>query len=254
MSVDLTASARRRKRVLAAATASVAAGGAVLFIGITGASAAADGVTLCHATGSTTNPYHPVTVSDRSIQNLILGGNGHGTHTGPVFDPNGGKKQPAWGDIIPPFDYGTNPVQHYPGLNWPGGQAIFDANCVVAGLPTDTATVTDSVPPTDPTSSGVAPTDVTSGGIAPTDITSSTVTSSTVTTPAVVVSPVAAASNTAAAPADPPARSAGPIPAAVEAGRHTASRSSLGLGSALILAGGAGFLVAARRRPSSHRS
>jgi hypothetical protein len=224
----------------------------VLFFGITGATAAPDGVTLCHATASITNPYRPITVANRSIQNLIFGGNGHGTHTGPVFDPNGGKGQPAWGDIIPPFDYGTNPVQHYPGLNWPGGQAIFDNNCVVPGAPTDTASVTDSVAPTEITSSGVAPTDITSGDVPPTDVTSSTTTSGTITTPAAVVPPAAAAAPVAAATANPPAQSGGPIPAAVEAGRHTVSGSSLGLGTALIVAGGSGFAFAARRRPSSH--
>jgi uncharacterized repeat protein (TIGR01451 family) len=67
-------------------------------------------VTLCHATDSSANPYVVKTVSESSIFNNGIVPNGHGAHTGPIFNAAGGKKQAHWGDIIPAF--GT-----YGGLN-----------------------------------------------------------------------------------------------------------------------------------------
>ena len=219
--IESAALARRRNRLFAAAGASVVAGAGVLFMGLNTASADPASVTLCHATASTTHPYQEITVAPNAIQNLIFGPNGHGSHTGPVFDPNGGKNQPAWGDIIPAFSYG-DPVINYPGMNLADGQAILDAGCLVPGEPTETVTDTASASDT----ASAAPTGETN--VPPVVVT---------VTPATV--------------AEAPTGAAAPIPVAAEAGRHTVSRASLALGTALIAAGGAGFVMAARRR-SSH--
>jgi len=56
-------------------------------------------VTICHATGSHSNPYVTITVAD----NAIVNPNGHGTHTGPVYDPDANPPMDHWGDIIPAF-------------------------------------------------------------------------------------------------------------------------------------------------------
>ena len=56
-----------------------------------------DQVTLCHATGSSTNPFVVITVS----VNSVVGGHGHGDHDG---------------DVIPAFTY-DNGTKHYPGKN-----------------------------------------------------------------------------------------------------------------------------------------
>ena len=80
---------------------------------------AADKITICHATGSQGNPFVELQVDDDSI----FKENGHGSH------PN---------DIIPPFDYVDehgNPG-HYPGLNWPAGEAIWANGCSPPGTTT----------------------------------------------------------------------------------------------------------------------
>jgi hypothetical protein len=104
------------------------------------ASAAPDaltGVTICHATGSNTNPY--VTNSPSTIGDF----NGHAGHTGPIWDPTAGPSQPTWGDIIPPLTVLDNGV-FFAGLNWTAaGQAIWNNGC--APVPTTTTTTT---PPT----------------------------------------------------------------------------------------------------------
>ncbi|HJQ43733.1 MAG TPA: hypothetical protein VJ831_11655 [Jatrophihabitantaceae bacterium] len=206
---------RRGRRLLAASTASVAAGAGVLLFGITGAAADPAFVILCHATASTTNPYRPIKVPGNSIQNKIFGPNGHGTHVGPIFDPNGGKNQPAWGDIIPAFDY-SNPVIHYPGLNYtPEGIAILNGGCAIPNGPSPTVTVTESDTPTDTASAA----------------------------------PSSEASS--AAPVVTVTETPNPIPGAVEAGRHGVSSASIALGTGLMLAGGAGVAFAVRRR-SAH--
>lgn len=71
-------------------------------------------VTLCHATGSQTNPYVKITVNSN-------GALGHA-----------GSKHQDGRDIIPPFTY-NNQGQNasFPGQNWDAaGQATFNNNCV----------------------------------------------------------------------------------------------------------------------------
>lgn len=67
-------------------------------------------VTLCHATGSSTNPYVRITVNANGAVN------GHDKHSR---------------DIIPPFTYKSKGQQkNYSGKNWSAeGQAIFNNGC-----------------------------------------------------------------------------------------------------------------------------
>ena len=88
--------------------------------------AAAQKIAICHATSAANNPY--VSQSPNATADV----NGHGGHTGPVFQ-TGFTNADDWGDIIPPFN--LNGVA-FPGLNWnAAGQAIFNAGCVVANNP-----------------------------------------------------------------------------------------------------------------------
>src|SRR5205823_2031066 len=91
-------------------------------------------VTLCHATSSVTNPYVEIAVDIASVSSFEHDvTEGHGTHVGPIFDPNGGKGQPAWGDIIPafgPWQFGDDTV-NYAGMNVPAGDAILANRCVI---------------------------------------------------------------------------------------------------------------------------
>ena len=115
-------------------------------------------VTICHATGSTSNPYTTNTVDSSSIDaegNQYL--NGHGDHTGPVFTPG---VTSEWGDIIPPFTYGE---MNFPGYNWtPAGQAIWENQCAyTTPSPTPTPTETTGSPTPTPTTSSPTPTPIT---------------------------------------------------------------------------------------------
>jgi hypothetical protein len=103
-----------------------------------------ESVTLCHATGSATNPYVVITVDAAGAYNGHLG-------IGPGQEHQGSE------DIIPPFIYqGTEYSQ-----NWDAaGQAIFEADCLVAQAPTATAT---TAPPT-ATNVPVEPTATTAPG------------------------------------------------------------------------------------------
>lgn len=106
-----------------------------------------DEVTLCHATSSRTNPYGPkaITVDADSVIKQ-----GHGGHTGNIFDPSDATQE-NWGDIIPAFDYidKDGKTQSYPGMNLPAGQAWLDNNCQKPGTPAinycDTTLVEGSV-------------------------------------------------------------------------------------------------------------
>ena len=106
-------------------------------------------VTICHATGSNSNPYvqnSPNIANDGSLTG------GHLNHTGPLFPAAG------WGDIIPPYQSGSF---NYPGMNWPQGQAIFDNGCAAPSTPTATPTpITPTATPTaiPPTATPIPPT------------------------------------------------------------------------------------------------
>jgi hypothetical protein len=93
-------------------------------------------VTICHRTGSHSNPYvvhHPSKSGDVS---------GHDGHEGGVYPAD------PWGDIIPPFTFDGG---SYPGKNWGSvGQAIYNNGCKLAE-PTST--------PVPPTKTPVNPTD-----------------------------------------------------------------------------------------------
>lgn len=77
-------------------------------------------VELCHATGSSTNPY--VLISP-SVSGAFNGHFSH--HQGPIFDPDVHGNGGGWGDIIPEFQYQGQTYS----LNWPQGQPILAADC-----------------------------------------------------------------------------------------------------------------------------
>jgi uncharacterized repeat protein (TIGR01451 family) len=81
-------------------------------------------VTLCHATKSYKNPYKLRIVDQSSVKD------GHGGHTGPIFDAALGKKQRAWGDIIPAI-----PAIEYLGLNAQDGEAWLLNSCKTPKTP-----------------------------------------------------------------------------------------------------------------------
>lgn len=86
--------------------------------------AAPDKVTVCHSTGSDSNPY----ISNQPAKSADVGG--HDGHDGPVWYEG---ITGDWGDIIPPFEYleGTTTVQ-YSGKNWTSeGQAIWENGCSI---------------------------------------------------------------------------------------------------------------------------
>lgn len=84
-------------------------------------------VTLCHATGSFSNPYSETTVDQSSIidDGRVLK-SGHGSHTGPIFNPEGGKNQEPWGDIVPAFGSGDD---RFAGVNADAGASILANHC-----------------------------------------------------------------------------------------------------------------------------
>ena len=89
---------------------------AALFSGAAGVtslpavSASPGKVTICHATGSATNPYVQITISENAVRE----GSGHNRE-----DHQGGE------DIIPPGPYDPD------GRNWDlAGQTIYDDGCL----------------------------------------------------------------------------------------------------------------------------
>ena len=123
----------------------------------TAAATPLDKVVICHATSSVSNPYISTQIDVSSVDeegNRFL--NGHGDHIGPVFDPD--DPQDDWGDIIPAF---TNPDTGtpFPGLNWPEGQAIWEAGCMIPSpSPTETSPTPTETSPT-PTETSPTPTE-----------------------------------------------------------------------------------------------
>ena len=132
-----------------------------------------DKVTICHATDAENNPYvveHPAKSGDVS---------GHAGHVGPVWVAGSKAAGIVWGDIIPAFDYtdSSGATVHYPGLNWPAGQAIYDNNCNVPGThgsPTPSPTGTISPTPDVIVTPLVTETPTPEGTVEPTSDTSPT--------------------------------------------------------------------------------
>jgi hypothetical protein len=115
---------------------------AVVAISVVSASAGEEPpnqkVTLCHATNASDNPYVVITVDENSIANVILGQNGHATHTGPIFPDTapGPGNSTHWGDIIPAFNI---PPNSFNGLNnTTQGLAILANDCQIPPPPTTT--------------------------------------------------------------------------------------------------------------------
>jgi hypothetical protein len=229
-----------------------AAAGTVMVLSALGSGASATpdaSVTLCHATASTTNPYIVITVNADSIQTQIFGNNGHATHVGPIFDPNGGKNQPTWGDIIPPFTYvqaGSNQEIQYAGLNWPAGEPILDNGCQLVSQQT-------TPPPSTPVSTPVSTPEST-----PASTPETTPPTTVVTSPTNSVSGSESQSTSSTAVVVATSTGVGPIPGGVSAGLHTPV-SGAGLkawGTVLMLLGGTAGLLAglwpSRRRARAH--
>src|SRR5215471_6692769 len=97
-------------------------------------------VTLCHRTGSESNPYVEITVSAAGAFN------GHySEHQGPIFPERG--PDGKWGDIISPFVFQGQTFS----LNWDTeGMAIFENDCKIPA-PTTSPVTTPSTPETTPT-------------------------------------------------------------------------------------------------------
>lgn len=119
----------RRRRALGLAVVGTAAG----MLGITGSAVAGSSsisgekVTLCHATGSSTNPYTVNTVDESSVQNPVSGElEGHGKHEDDVIPPfTQPKKSPPNG----PGQFWT-----YNGNNWPAGEDLLANGCFPLGI------------------------------------------------------------------------------------------------------------------------
>ena len=122
----------------------------------TATAAPAEKVQICHATNSVSNPYTVNSVNTSSVDeegNKFL--NGHGDHTGPVFDP--ADPPASWGDIIPPItnpDTGTT----FPGLNWPAGEAIWTNGCQVPTMSPSPTMTSPSPTETSPSPTETSPT------------------------------------------------------------------------------------------------
>lgn len=94
-------------------------------------------VTICHRTGSHSNPYVVISPSASGVYH------GHYTeHNENAVFPNTASDG-KWGDIIPPFQYKGVTYS----LNWNAqGQAVFNNGCQVPSTPPPTTTTTP--PPT----------------------------------------------------------------------------------------------------------
>jgi hypothetical protein len=132
--------------VIAVASIALAAVGVAAVSASAGEEPPNQKVTLCHRTNAENNPYVVITVDENAIANVILGQNGHATHTGPIFPDTAGSP-PMWGDIIPAFNI---PPNSFGGLNNTAqGLAILENGCKVPPPPT-TAPPTTAPPRTAP--------------------------------------------------------------------------------------------------------
>jgi hypothetical protein len=95
-------------------------------------------VTICHRTGSHSNPYVVISPSASGVYN------GHYTeHNENAVFPNTASDG-KWGDIIPPFVYKGVTYS----LNWnASGRAVFNNNCQTPTTPTTTTTETTTTTP-----------------------------------------------------------------------------------------------------------
>lgn len=96
--------------------------------------------TICHATGSETNPYVKITPSEAGVFNGHLGDHQDGE------------------DIIPPFEYQGETYSQ----NWPEGQAIFENDCEVpvvttTTVPKESTTTAPAVTTTNPSETSTVP-------------------------------------------------------------------------------------------------
>lgn len=231
----------RMRRTILAVAGITAAAGTIMVLSAAGAGAAPTaaasskaGVTLCHATASIKNPYVTIHVAEKSINNLIFGKNGHASHIGPIFDPNGGKDQPTWGDIIPAFDWvDQKQPKHYDGLNVPAGQAILDNGCKIPEItPSESNSESNSSSESNTPSEPESPSD--------------TVTPTKSHSPSHGISGSSAVHTHSHGVEPTSATSTAPIPAGVSAGRHTPVHNA-GLkawGVVLMLLGGASGMAA----------
>lgn len=130
---------------------------ALLAPGASPVTATGQSVTICHRTGSNSNPYvteSPSVQSNGATEGQLTGG--HSNHLGPVWFAGitGG-----WGDIIPPYFYAPTSYS-FPGLNWTAaGQAIYYSGC--NPTTTTTTTTTTTVPTTTTTTSATTTTTTT---------------------------------------------------------------------------------------------
>jgi LPXTG-motif cell wall-anchored protein len=133
-----TTKPRRRGLILVGAATALLLGNTNLAMAMTQSGPTDDGkVLVCHATDSNENPYvleEPAKDGDVS---------GHGDHIGPLWGPDLKAAHIVWGDIIPAFDYpdGNGGTAHYPGLNWPAGQATLEHGCAPFVVPALALTV-----------------------------------------------------------------------------------------------------------------
>jgi hypothetical protein len=152
--------------VIGATLAALAVGG-IGVLSASGQEPPNQTVTLCHATDDVKMPYVTITVDENAIANVILGQNGHATHTGPLVtseaEAQALKDQHImWGDIIPEFHIGAN---NFAGLNnTPAGLAILANDCQFVTptpptqAPPETKPPVTAAPPTTAAAPKVTPT------------------------------------------------------------------------------------------------
>jgi hypothetical protein len=90
-------------------------------------------VTICHRTGSQSNPYVVITPAQHAVDGDLSNDRGQGDHYLEHRGPVGPIPVGEWGDIIPPI-----PGVHA-GLNWTAeGQATYRNGCNAPSVTTTT--------------------------------------------------------------------------------------------------------------------